>query len=76
MGGFHVILFYFLLFYTIYSRFKDSGIIELLVETGAGTKSTIRGGDVRQGICYYKIIYEAFTISKVNFLTNSNRDKL
>ena len=32
MGGFHV---------TIYSRFKDSGIIQLLVEAGVGTEGTI-----------------------------------
>ena len=47
---------------TIYSRFKDSGIIELLVEAGVGTETTIRsaiwGGDVKHGIRYYKILYE------------------
>ena len=63
-------LFYFILFYTICSHFKDSRIIELLVEAGVGTEGTtqfaIRGGDVRQGIHYYKILYEAFTTSKVS----------
>ena len=60
---------------TIYSRFKELGIIELLVEAGVGTegtiRSTIRGEDVKQSIRYYKISYEAFTSSKINFLENS-----
>ena len=68
-----------MLFCFIYSPFKDSGIIELLVEAGVGTESTprfaIQGGAVRQGIRYYKILYEAFIISKINFLENSNHDK-
>ena len=63
MGGFHVTL---CLLRTIYSHFKDSRIIELLVEAGVGTEGTIRsairGGDVKQGIRYYKILYEASTI--------------
>ena len=51
MGEFHVIL---CLLRTIYSRFKDSGIIELLVEAAVGTEGTIRsalrGRDVKLGI--------------------------
>ena len=76
MGGFYVIL---CLLRTIYSRLKDSGITELLVEAGVGTEvtiqSVIRGGDVKPGIRYYKILYEAFTRSKLNFLENSTCEK-
>ena len=76
MGGFYVIL---CLLRTIYSRLKDSGIIELLVEAGVGTevtiRSAVRGGDVKPGICYYKILYEAFARSKINFLENSTCEK-
>ena len=64
---------------TIYSRLKDSGIIELLVEAGVGTevtiRSAIRGGDIKPGIRYYKILYEAFARSKINFLENSTCEK-
>ena len=38
-GSFYVILY---LTRTIYSRFKDSSIIELLVEAGSGTEGTIQ----------------------------------
>ena len=51
IGEFHVIL---CLLRTIYSRFKDSGIIELLVEAAVGTegiiRSALRGRDVKLGI--------------------------
>ena len=61
LGEFHVIL---CLLRTIYSRVKDFGIIKLLVEAAVGTEGTIRsalrGGDVKLGIRYYKILYEAF----------------
>ena len=66
LGGFHVIL---CLLRTIYSRVKDFGIIKLLVEAADrivpfGTEGTIRsalrGGDVKLGIRYYKILGEAF----------------
>ena len=72
MGDFHVIL---CLLRKKCSRFKDLGIIELLVEAEVRTEGTIRsairGGDVKQGIHYHKIIYVAFTRSKINFLENS-----
>ena len=46
LEDFHVIL---CLLRTIYSRFKDSGIIEILIEAGVGTEgmilSAIREGD-------------------------------
>ena len=54
------------------SRFKDSVIIELLVEVAVGTEVTIqsalRGGDVKLGIRYYKVLYKAFLRSKINSL--------
>ena len=39
IGGFHVII---CLMRAIYIRFKDCGIIELLVEAGVGTGGTMR----------------------------------
>ena len=76
VAGFHVILCFLR---TIYSRFKDSGIIEQLVEAGVGTEGTsrsaIRRGDVKQGISYYKILYETFIRSIINFLENSTREE-
>ena len=72
MGDFHVIL---CLLRTKYSRFKNLVIIELLLEAGVRTKGTIRsairGGDIKQGIHYHKIIYVAFTRPKINFSENS-----
>ena len=57
---------------TIYSRFKDSGIIELLVEAGVGTQGTIRApmtdSDIKQGIRYLKILYETLLRNKHEFL--------
>ena len=75
MGGFHVIL---CLLKTIYSHFKDSGIIELLVEAAVGTEGTIRsgGGDVKLGICYYKILSEVFLRSKIQFFETSTQESV
>ena len=76
MIGFHVIL---CLLRTIYFRFKDSYIIELLAEAEVGTEGTIRSaireGDIKQGIRYYKILYEAFARSKTSFFENSTCQK-
>ena len=75
IGGFHVIL---CLLRTIHSRFKDSGIIELLVEAAVGTEGTIRsalrGGDIKLGIRYYNILFEAFLRSKTQFLETSTQE--
>ena len=77
IGGFHVIL---CLLRTLYSRFKDSGIIDLLVEATVGTEGTIRsalrGGDVKLGIRYYKILSEAFLRSKIQFLETSTQESV
>ena len=71
MGGFHVII---CLMRTIFSRFKDCGMIELLAEVAVGTEGTIRaamkGGDVKEGIRYYKILYEAFLRSKIDYIAS------
>ena len=73
MGGFHVII---CLLRTIYSRFQDSGFIELLVEVGIGTEGTIRAAmkasDVKQGIRYYKLLYEALVRSKMEYFSQNN----
>ena len=51
MGGFYVVL---CLLKTIYSRFYNSGIVELLVEAGVGSDGSIRSAmkssDVKLGI--------------------------
>ena len=77
MGGFHVILG---LLRTIFSRFKDSGIIELLVDVTVGTGGTIwsalRGSDVKLGMRYYKILYEAFLWSEIQFFETSAPDSV
>ena len=66
MGGFHVQM---CLMKSIYSRFKDCGLVRLLSECGIGSEGTIRsamnGGDVKAGIRYYKILYEAFMRLKI-----------
>ena len=76
LEDFHVIL---CLLRTIYSRFKDSGIIEILIEAGVGTEgmilSAIREGDAKQGIHYYKILFKPFPRSKINFLENSTYEE-
>ena len=77
IGGFHVIL---CLLRTLYSPFKDFGIIELLVEATVGTEGTIRSalreGDVKLGIRYYKILCEAFLRSKIKFLETSTQESI
>ena len=77
MGGFRVIL---CLLRTIYSCFTDSGIIELLAESAAGTEGTIRsalqGGDIKLGIPYYRILYESFLRSKIQFLETSTQESV
>ena len=77
MGGCHVIL---CLLRIIYSRFKDSVIIELLVEAAVGIEGTIRsalrGGDAKLGIRCYKILFEAFLRSKIQFLETSTEESV
>ena len=72
MGGFHVII---CLLRTLYSRFHDSGVVELLVEAGVGSEGSIRsamkGSDVKVGIRCYKILFEALTRTKFDFIANS-----
>ena len=60
MGGFHMIM---CMMKCIYSRFKGFGFPEFLSEVGVGGSGTIenalKGGDVKAGIRYYKILFEA-----------------
>ena len=56
MGAFHMIM---CMLRTIYSRFKDSAIVETLVEAGVGANQNIR---------YFEIFYEALLRSKIDFL--------
>ena len=68
MGGFHIVL---CLLKTIYRRFYDSGIVELL-EAGVGSDGSIRsamkGSDVKFGIRCYKILFEAILRTKTEFI--------
>ena len=72
MGGFYVV---FCLLKTIYSRFYNSGIVELLVETGVGSDGSIRSAmkssDVKFGIRCYKILFEAILRTKIEFITEN-----
>ena len=66
MGGFHVII---CMLRTIYSRFKGSGIVELLSEAGVGAEGTVKaalkGSNVKQGVRYYKLLFEALLRTKL-----------
>ena len=66
MGGLHVII---CMLRTIYSRFKGSGIVELLSEAGVGAEGTIKaamkGSNVKQGVRYYKLLFEALLRTKL-----------
>ena len=50
----------------------------LLVEAAVGTEGTIRsalrGGDIKLGIRYYNILFEAFLRSKTQFLETSTQE--
>ena len=69
MGGFHIIL---CVLRTIYSRFKDSGIIQWLLYSGIGGEGTItnalNGGNVKHAIFLHKLMYEAIMRSKIRYL--------
>ena len=69
MGGFHVLM---CMLKTIYSRFKGCGFVKLLAEVGIGGEGTIKkalsGGDVKEGVQLYKLLFEAVLRSKVNYL--------
>ena len=69
MGGFHIVL---CLLKTIYSRFYDSGIVELLAEAGVDSKGSIRSAmkcsDVKFGIRCYKILFEVILQTKIEFI--------
>ncbi len=57
MGGFHLTM---CMLKTIYSRFKDSGLITWLVYSGCGGEGTItnalKGGDVKHAIQLHKMM--------------------
>ena len=69
MGGFHIVL---CMIRTIFSRFKNAGIVELLSSAGLGGKGTItkalKGGDTKEGIFLYKLLFEAFIRFKIEHL--------
>ena len=67
MGGFHIII---CLLHTIYSCFRNTGLVELLSRVGLGGKGTIqnalKGGDVKYGIYLHKLLFEAIARSKIH----------
>ena len=67
MGGFHIII---CLICTIYSCFRNTGLVELLSRAGLGGKGTIqnsvKGDDVRYDIYPQKLLFEAITRSKIH----------
>ena len=73
MGEFHIVL---CMIRMICSPFKHAGIVELLSSAGLGYKGTIKkalkGGDTKEAIYLYKLLFEAFLRSKVEHLKKSN----
>ena len=73
MGGFHIII---CMLRSIYSRFFDSGLIELLSESGVGSlgsiKSAMKGSDVKFGVRCYKILFEAIMRTKLEYLAKND----
>ena len=69
MGGFHIVM---CLMKAIYSRFQGSGIVELLAESGVGTEGAIKSGMngtyVKQGLRYYKLLFESLLRTKVAYI--------
>ena len=72
MGGFHIIM---CMLKTIFSRFKDSGIIKLFVYSGISgertSKHALKGRDVKFGIHLHKLMFEAIIRTKIIFLEKS-----
>jgi hypothetical protein len=72
IGGFHISI---CLMKAIYSRFKGSGMVELLSDAGVGTEGTIKSGMngtyVKQGIRYYKLIFEALLRTKLDYIEDA-----
>ena len=60
---------------TIFSRFKDSGIIKLFVYSGISGEGTIKHalkcGDVKFGIHLHKMMFEAIIRTKIIYLEKS-----
>ena len=72
MGEFHIIM---CMLKTIFSRFKNSGIIKLFVYYGMSGEGTIRhalkGGEVKFGIHLHKLMFEAIVRTKIIYLEKS-----
>ena len=69
MGGFHIVL---CMIRTIFSRYKNAGIVELLSAAGLGGRGTIinalQGGDTKVAISLCKMLFEALLRYKIQFL--------
>ena len=74
MEGFHVIM---CMLETIFSRFKDSGIIKLFVSSGISGEGTIKyalkGADVKFHIQLHKLMFEAIIRTKIIYLEKSGQ---
>ena len=65
---------------TIYSRFQEYGLVELLSEAGVGSEGTIKAGlsgfNFKQGIRYYNLLFEALLRSKITYLDDLQIDRV
>ena len=69
MGGLHIIVH---MLKTIFSRFKDSGIIKLFGISGEGTiKHVLKGRDIKFDIHLHKLMFEAIIRTKIIYLEKS-----
>ena len=69
MGGLHIIVH---MLKTIFSRFKNSGIIKLFGISGEGTiKHVLKGGDIKFDIHLHKLMFEAIIRTKIIYLEKS-----
>ena len=66
MGGFHIMI---CIMRTIYSQFKGFGFVELMAEVGVSGYGTLengmRGGDIKSGIRFYKLLFESLVRLKI-----------
>ena len=75
MEGFHIMI---CIMRTIYSQFKGFAFVELMAEVGVGGSGSVENafnaGDVKAGIRYYKLLYEAIMRLKIKYLSDHGID--
>ena len=74
MEGFHIMI---CVMRTIYSQFKGVCFVDLMSEVGINGYGTIenalRAGDVKTGVRYYNLLYEALIQLKIDYLYDEER---